>query len=62
MCVRTEYVISCCRMRDSLYFDVQHEYVLKKLNFDLLTPPVETGDLRIRTRLVLYEALPFCKL
>ena len=38
MCVRTEYVLACCRIRDSIYFDMQHGHVLKKLNFDLFTP------------------------
>ena len=29
--------VSCCCNRDSLKFDMQHDDVLKKRNFDLLT-------------------------
>ena len=33
--VGPEYVLACCCIRDSLLFDMQHDHVLKKLNFDL---------------------------
>ena len=38
VCVMTENVLACCCMRDSLQDDMHHDHVLKKLNFDLLTP------------------------
>ena len=31
-------MLAWCSMLHSLYFDMQHDHVLKKLNFDLLTP------------------------
>ena len=31
------FQVGCC-ICDSIYFDMQHDRVLKKLNFDLLTP------------------------
>ena len=42
MCVKREYVLAWCSMLHSLFF-MQHEHVLKKLNFDLLTPRVRWG-------------------
>ena len=33
-------MLPCCCIRDSLYFDMKHDHVLKKLNFNLLTPRV----------------------
>ena len=43
MCVggglRAKYLLPRCCIRDSHYFDMQYDRVLKKLNFDLLTPP-----------------------
>ena len=38
-------------IRDFLLFDMQHDYVLEILNFDLLTPPSGSGNgagLRLR--------------
>ena len=35
----TKYLLQCCYMCDSLWFDMQYDHVLKKLNFDLLTSP-----------------------
>ena len=32
--VRTEYVCACCCICGSILFDLQHDHVLKKLNFD----------------------------
>ena len=48
MCVwggglRAKYLLPCCCIRDSLLFDMQHDHVLKKLNFDLLTPTPGSG-------------------
>ena len=37
--VRTEHVLACCCICDLLLFDMQHDHILKTLNFDLLTPP-----------------------
>ena len=34
MCVRTEYVPACCCIRDFINFDMQHDHVLKNINFD----------------------------
>ena len=36
--VQAKYLVPCCCNRDSLQFDMQHDHVLKKLTFDLLTP------------------------
>ena len=38
--LRAKYLLPCCCISDSLKFDMQHDRVLKKLNFDLLTPPL----------------------
>ena len=38
-----EYWLPCCCIRDSLLFDMQLDHVLKKSNFDLLTPLVIGG-------------------
>ena len=43
VCVRTEYVLACCCIRHSLLFDMQHDHVLKKLNFDIFTPTPVRG-------------------
>ena len=37
--LQAEYLLLCCCIRDSLEFDMQHKHVLKKLNFDYLSPP-----------------------
>ena len=36
--LRAKYLLQRCCIRDSLYFDMQHDHVLKKLNLDLLIP------------------------
>ena len=36
--MQAKYLVLCCCNRDSLKFDMQHDHVLKKLNFNLLTP------------------------
>ena len=36
-------LLPCCRICDSLQFDMQHDHVLNKLNFDLLTPTTGSG-------------------
>ena len=38
--MRAKYLLQSCCIRDSLSFDMQHDHVVKKLNFDLLTPSV----------------------
>ena len=38
VCIRTEYMLACCCIRRSLYFDTQQDHVLKKLNFELSDP------------------------
>ena len=43
VCVRGEYVLARSSMLHSLYFDMQHDHVLKKLNFDLFTPTPGSG-------------------
>ena len=37
--LQAKYLLPCCCIHVSLYFDMQHDHVLKKLNFDVLTPP-----------------------
>ena len=41
--MRAKYLLPCCCILDSLLFDMQHEIVLKKINFDILTPRLEGG-------------------
>ena len=36
--LRAEYLLPCCCIRDSILFYMQHDHVLQKLNFKLLTP------------------------
>ena len=36
-------MLPCCCIPDSFKYDLQHDHVLKKLNFDLLTPPPGSG-------------------
>ena len=36
--LRAKYLLPCFCSLDSLKFDMQHDHVLKKLNFDLLNP------------------------
>ena len=40
---RAKYLLPCCCIRYSITFEIQHDHVLKKLNFDLLTPMVGVG-------------------
>ena len=35
--MRVKYYLPCCCNRDSLKFDMQHDHVLIKWSFDLLT-------------------------
>ena len=37
--VRTEYMIPCCGICNSLWFNMQHDHILKKLNSELFTRP-----------------------
>ena len=48
-----KHLLPCCCIYDSLTFDMQHDIVLKKMNFDLLTP-------RVRRGLWAKYLLPFC--
>ena len=41
--MQTNYLVPWCCNRDSLEFDVQHDHVLKKWNFDLLIPSRGSG-------------------
>ena len=34
-----KYSLPCCCICDSFQFDMQHDHILKKLNFELLIPP-----------------------
>ena len=36
--LQAKYLVLCCCNRDSLRFVMQHDHVLKKRNFDQLTP------------------------
>ena len=36
--LQAKYLLPRFRICDSIYFDMQSDHVLKKLNFDLLTP------------------------
>ena len=51
--MQAEYLVLCCCNRDSLYFDMPHDHVLKKLNFDLLTSPTGWGYRDLRTKYLL---------
>ena len=43
--LQSKYLLQCCCNRDFLLFGVQHDHVLKKLKFDLLTPsPKVVGE------------------
>ena len=35
--MRAKYLLQCCCIHDPLQFDMQHDTVPKKLNFDILT-------------------------
>ena len=35
--MQVKYFLPCCCISDSLQFDMQHDHVLKKWNFDLFT-------------------------
>ena len=41
--LRATYLLPSCCICDTLSFDMQHGHVLKKLDFDLLTPPTGSG-------------------
>ena len=41
-----KYLLPCCCSHNSFEFGMQHDHVLKKFNFDLLTLGVEGGVLR----------------
>ena len=41
--LRTKALLTGCCISDSLLCDMQHGQVVKKLNFDFLTPPPESG-------------------
>ena len=43
--LRAKYLLPCFCIGDSLKFDKQHDHLLKKLNFDLLTQPQGQGGL-----------------
>ena len=36
--LRAKYLLPWCCIHDSLKFDMQNDHVLKKLNYDVLTP------------------------
>ena len=36
--LRAKYLLPCCRILDSLQFDMRRDHVLKRLNFELMTP------------------------
>ena len=38
-----KYLLTCCCIRASFKFDMQHKHVLRKLNFYLLTPSSGSG-------------------
>ena len=44
--MQVKYLLPCCCICNNLSFDKLHDHVLKKLNFDLLNPPLgqEEGD------------------
>ena len=41
--MRAKYFLPCCCIRDSLYFDMHRDHILKKLNLNLLTLSPESG-------------------
>ena len=42
--LQAKYLVRCCCNCDSLKFDMQHDHILKKGNFDLLTQTGWWGD------------------
>ena len=53
-CLRAKYLLPCCCIRDSLYFDMQHDCVLKKFNFDVLTPGTKTQTFDRKSPLIFF--------
>ena len=43
VCNDKKNVLACCRIRDSIYLDMQHDHILKRLNFYRSTPPLGSG-------------------
>ena len=55
--------LPCCRIRDSIKFDMLYNHGLKKLNFDLLTPPPKsTQGVRPRTSIIFIVTLSACEI
>ena len=50
--VRTTYVPECCCTLDAIEFDMQHDHVLKKFNFDILTGVRGSADKLFATMLL----------
>ena len=42
--LRVKYLLPCYCVCHSLKFDMQHDHTLKKLNFDIFTPPSRVGE------------------
>ena len=51
--LRAKYLLPFCCNRDSPKFDMQHDYVLKKLNFDLSTTDPGSGGRVLRAKCLL---------
>ena len=52
--MQAKYLAPCCFNLDSLKFDMQHDHVLKKPNFDLLIPsPGSDGFCGLRAKYLL---------
>ena len=54
------YLLPCCCIRDSLSFGgMQHDRVLEKLHFDLLTPSPGSGEVRGMHQNINYHVAEF---
>ena len=42
--LRAKYLVPHCCNPDSLKFDMQHDHIVKKLNFDLFHPKLHRND------------------
>ena len=54
--LRAIYIYLLPTARDSHYMDMQHDHVLEKLNFDLLTPSLGWGLGGLQAKYL----LPYC--
>ena len=61
--LRAKYLLPWCCIHDSLKFDMQNDHVLKKLNFDVLTPhlsPPRVSGTGLRSKIMFDMFLIYC--